>query len=544
MSRVYLPHIIDTVRTLSRRTVLKGLATLGIVPALAACNEGGRPPVGHSQPSETDTPLGSSGEVGASFEHGVASGDPDASSVVLWTRVTPDAAATIDVEWVVSEDAELTRIVDGGVFQTNADRDYTVKVVAENLQPWTHYWYQFRVGESVSVIGRTKTAPQAEMSLEQLRFAFASCAHYSMGHFNAYRGIANRDDLDLVVHLGDYIYEYGGTDPLAFPFVLTRYMEPDHEIVSLQDYRTRHAQYKTDADLQAAHAMHPWVCTWDDHETTNNSYTTGADNHTEGEEGLWVERKRVAIQAYFEWLPVREDYNPNTHPEKSLYRRLRYGDLAEFFVLDTRLEGRDPQAEDEAGAVDPSRNMMSPTQEQWLLDGLRSTPARWKILAQQTMLSQLYIAPGRVFGYDAWDGYVAQRNRLLDAFAGEEIDNVVVITGDIHTAFCNELTKDPTDSSVYTPGVSGSVGVEFVCPSITTQGFPPVVAEGLRLFNRHMMYAEGALETGHGYVVVTATPERCEGAWKYSLSVLTPIALERDGPSWGVNSGETTLSQS
>jgi len=527
----YLQALQEQRFRITRRSLLQTLGLVGVAPALTHCGSSdGGPNNGDGGIPPTD--------VVVSFQHGVASGDPHDDSVVLWTRVTPETEGPVAVSWRIARDEAMTDLVSADTFLTNADRDYTVKVEAGGLEPFTQYWYQFQVSDVVSPVGRTKTAPAGDASLDQVRFAFTSCALYAMGYFNAYRGLANRDDIDVVFALGDYIYEYGGSDPLAIPFALGRAMLPDHEIVTLEDYRTRHAQYKTDADLQAAHAAHPWICTWDDHETTNNSHTTGADNHTEGEEGTWTQRKHDAIQAYFEWLPVREAVNPNRHPDQHLYRNIRYGDLVEFFVLDTRLEGRDPQPADAEEAADPARHMISPTQEAWLLDGLRTTPAKWKILAQQTMISQLNIAPGSPFSLDPWDGYVAQRNRLFDAFASDDIDNVIVITGDIHTAFCTELTKDPDDRDAYTPGERGSVGVEFVCPSITTQGFPPAVINLLQPFNRHIRYAEGALDTGHGYVVVTATPQTCDAAWMYALSVLTPLQAERPGPVWGVDDGD------
>lgn len=533
MGKVKLEHVDLPLAKLDRRSVLKALATLGVAPALAACGDVGE----QRQGPAPDV----GGEVPVRFLHGVASGDPEEDSILLWTRVTPDTEAPVPVAWELAADPDFMDVVASGVFVTDASRDYTVKVEPQGLDAHTTYWYRFRSGDAQSSLGRTKTTPQASAELDQLRFAFSSCAWYSMGFFNAYSGIAAKEDLDLVFTLGDYIYEYGGDEALSTPFALGRYMEPAHEIVSLQDYRTRHALYKTDLDLQAAHAAHPWVCTWDDHESTNNSYTDGADNHTEGTEGGWEERKRIASQAYFEWMPIRDKYSPYQGANGALYRRFRYGNLVEFFVLDTRLEGRSPQAETAEEAAAEDRHMMSPEQENWLLNGMRSSPAKWKVIAQQTMLSQLLIAPGRPFGYDAWDGYVAQRNRLLSAFEG--IENVVVLTGDIHTAFCNELVADP-DAAEYQPGVRGSVGVEFVCPSITSQGLPPAAVNALQPFNRHMRYAEGSLETNHGYVVVSMTPQRCDAAWMYSLSVLTPTKLERAGPIWGVNSGEATLTQS
>ena len=511
----------------TRRAFLKGLSTFGIAPAFAACTgseSAGVPPASGS----------------GTFQHGVASGDPYSDSVVLWTRVTPAEDAPVAVEWRIARDPDMTDVLISGVFATDATRDFTVKVLPSGLAADTHYWYQFATADAVSTIGRTKTAPRAEASLDAVRFAFTSCAYYSMGHFNAYRHIADRDDLDVVLTLGDYIYEDGGDEPLATPLVAGRYMAPAHEITTLSDYRVRHALYKTDPDLQAAHARHPWICTWDDHESTNNSHATGADDHTPGEEGIWSERKQASVQAYFEWMPVREAFNPNTHHGVHLYRRIRYADLVEFFVLDTRLEGRDPQAADQTEAEAAGRRMISAEQEAWLLDGIRQTPARWKIIAQQTMMSQLFSLPRSPFSYDSWDGYVEQRGRLLDAF--DASGNVVVITGDIHTAFACELTADPTDRAAYAPGDRGAVAVEFVCPSVTTQGLPPAVVELMRSYNRQIRFAEGALGAGHGYVVVTATHDRCEGAWFFS-NALTRGDYERTGPVWFVGDGGRALSR-
>jgi alkaline phosphatase D len=319
-------------------------------------------------------------------------------------------------------------------------------------------------------------------------------------------------------------------------------------MTSLADYRLRHANYKSDVDLQAAHRQHPWICTWDDHESTNDSHTTGAQNHTEGSEGVWSNRKRFSIQAYFEWMPVREAFNPLTHPDQHLYRRLRYGNLLDIFVLDTRLEGRDPPPANAAAASEANRRIMSNTQEQWLLNGLVSSTATWKLVAQQTMIGLLYTTPGNSFTLDAWDGYLAQRARLLDFIGGQNpsgqpIQNVVVITGDIHTAFATEVTKTPTDTTAYVPGLRGSVAVEFVCPSITSVGFPEVRA--LQQTNRHLRYAEASGDGGHGYNVLDITPQRCQSEWFFNATVLQPSDIERAGlmSVWKADAGVPYLSQ-
>lgn len=246
------------------------------------------------------------------FLHGVASGDPLADRVVLWTRVTgdADAPAEIPVSWVIAEDPALKRIVGAGVTLTSQDVDFTVKIDAEGLKAEKTYYFRFRSLGHSSPIGRTKTLPKKDRALERLRLAFASCSNYPYGFFNAYGAIAQRPDLDAVLHLGDYLYEYANGE-YGDGSAIGRVPNPDREIVSLADYRARHAQYKTDPDLQEAHRQHPFIVVWDDHETTNNSWRDGAENH-QPEEGDFQARKAAAIQAYFEWMPLRGEQRDDT----------------------------------------------------------------------------------------------------------------------------------------------------------------------------------------------------------------------------------------
>lgn len=512
---------------LSRRTILQALATLSLGPGMLACSQGDAPD--EAMIASTDN----GGELSVQFLHGVASGDPYAESVVLWTRVTPSHEQAISVHWAIYADEDLNDEINSGLITTDARRDFTVKLVAHGLQPYRHYWYQFKVADTFSPVGRTKTAPTAATTVDHLRFAISSCALFSFGYFNAYGGIARQDDLDVVFSLGDYIYEYGADELFGTAVLPGRKMQPAHQTVSLDDYRIRYALYRTDTDLQAAHAQHPWICTWDDHETANNSYDDGAANHDPAVDGPWDERKRAAIQAYFEWLPVRDEFNPNTGGH--LYRRFEYGNLIDFFVLDTRLQGRD-QPVSRGTPDDPQRMMMSSQQEHWLIQQLRASKAQWKFIAQQTMMTQLDVVPGVAFLPDSWSGYSVQRDRLLDAFGGQDggpaIDNVVVLSGDIHMTFCNELTQNPRDRGRYTPGTAGSVGVEFVCTSVTTPLSAPIVTDQVfRLSNPNIRYSEGTSDASHGYTVFDVASAQVEAHYHYPLSILLKTDYERiQGP--------------
>lgn len=312
--------------TTSRRDLLK-LGAISFGAAAAACTQA-KPLLPY--------------EGSVTFAHGVASGDPGLDRVIVWTRVTPQADGPVPVRWVVAKDKELTQIVKLGDFTTNAERDYTVKVDVTGLKPGLVYYYGFQVGESRSVAGRAKTLPQG--AVEAVNFVVCSCSNYPFGYFNGYEAIAARADaLDAVLHLGDYIYEYGangyGGEVAAR---LGRVVDPTTEIVSLEDYRKRHALYKSDADLQAAHAAAPWITVWDDHEITNNPWRDGAENHDPDQnEGDWETRKRVALQAYYEWMPVRDPAEGGAR--EAIYRSFQFGDVATLIMLETRLVGRDLQ---------------------------------------------------------------------------------------------------------------------------------------------------------------------------------------------------------
>ncbi|MEX0813096.1 MAG: alkaline phosphatase D family protein [Chitinophagales bacterium] len=380
------------------------------------------------------------------FYHGVASGDPLSDAVIIWTRVTTQDPS-ITVNWAIATDTSMQNIVNSGTANSNASLDYTVKVDVTGLNPASTYYYQFEYDGAHSLIGRTKTAPNA--AVDQLRFAVVSCSRYEDGFFNAYESIAWHNDIDAVIHLGDYIYEYAVGTTIADRDTL----QPPNEIITLEDYRIRHAHYRLDEQLRLLQQQYAMITTWDDHETANNSWTGGADNHDPGTEGSWANRKAAGIQAYMEWLPVRQPMN------NLIYRVIEYGPLAKIMVLDTRLEGRDEQvdATNTQAINDTARTILGKVQFDWLNDNLSNSTSTWNVLAQQVMMASLQFG-GQTFNSDQWDGYNADREKLYAHILDNNIENVVVLTGDIHTSWANNLENNAGDS----------VAVEFVSTSITS----------------------------------------------------------------------------
>ena len=512
------------------------------------------------------------------FYHGVASGDPTATGVMLWTRVTPPTDLVVPVAWRVATDAALANVVKSGRAQADRSTDYTVRIDATGLQPGTTYYYGFTALGANSVTGRTRTAPSG--AVDQLRFAFTSCSNYQQGYFNAYRGVAERADLDAVLHLGDYFYEYGagiyGDTQLVDR---DRAHEPLQETTGLDDYRVRYSLYRLDPDLAAAHQQHPWITVWDDHESANDSWTGGAENHNEflgidtitgdslfADEGSWAVRKGEAVEAYFEWLPMRR---PDARGEtERIYRRLSYGPLAELNMIDTRLEGRMEQLATKGSAaagtvsVDTTRwlaadrTLLGVQQRDWLVGGLQRSQARWKIIGNQVMMTQLALHPvlsGRRAPFtnlDAWDGYPAERGRILGALQTGRIPNVVVLTGDIHTTWASDLPLNPF--SGYNPATgAGSVAVEFVTPSISAANLnenlgtapPPESAPTANEIGIRQAYPQ--LKTvefdEHGYTVLDLTPARAQADWFYANDIRTPGTGERFSRAFFTATGENRL---
>lgn len=485
---------------------------------------------------------------GSPFLHGVASGDPLEDRVVLWTRVTgdADAPAQVVVIWSISKTPSFERLVASGATVTGPEVDHTVKVDPDGLKPAATYYYRFRALGHDSAIGRFRTAGRG--NLARARLAVASCSNYPYGYFNAYAAIARRADLDAVLHLGDYLYEYGnGT--FGDGTTLGRVPNPDHEIVTLADYRARHAQYKTDPDLQEAHRQHAFIPVWDDHEVTNDAWQNGAENH-QPDEGDFEERKAAAIQAYFEWMPIRAQLRDGTG---RVYRSFHYGRLFDLFMLDTRLAGRDQQVVnpcDGASIGDPNRQLLGEEQEAWLLSELEHSArrgVRWRLLGQQVMFGQLInvLAPGGcIFNPDQWDGYAAARARVLDKLTADAIDNVVVLTGDIHSSWGNDLTGTPFNPLSYDAATGeGSLAVEFVTPAVTSPGVDDpaqaaLLAGALRQTHPHVKYVD---LFHRGYALLDVTRERVQCEWYHVATIMERSADETLAHALQVVSGTNHL---
>jgi alkaline phosphatase D len=499
-----------------------------------------------------------------SFEHGVASGDPLQRRVILWTRVTPSAKPRVVLlRYVVALDPQLRHVVDRGVTLTGPERDYTVKVDAEGLRPGTTYYYRFMARGASSPIGRTRTLPAG--ATPRLRLAVVSCSNHAAGYFNAYRRIAEHADLDAVLHLGDYLYEYGPNQ-----YGSLRTPEPPNEMVTLSDYRTRHAQYKRDADSQAMHRQHPLIAIWDDHEITNDAWQGGAENHTEGAEGTWDERVRVGLRAYYEWMPIRTvDRNDRRRNERSF----RFGDLLDLSMLEQRLGARSQQLPAtipvpglgnvfaQVGEFsNPARTLLGAEQEAWLAQRLRAAPTRWKLIGQGVMFAQLKAqgAPlaaggGLFFNSDQWDGYQPARDRLYAVLKGDAnhppVENCVILTGDIHSSWAADLSQDPnnpdTASGGYNPATGeGSRAVEFVGTSVTSPGLDDPsgsTAAFLRSVNPHFKYIE---LTRRGYMLLDVSAQRAVCEWWYVDTVASISNIQTFGTALEVQHGSNRLQPS
>lgn len=508
------------------------------------------------------------------FCHGVASGDALEDRVILWTRVSPQGnPAAVDVNWTIATDADMANVVTNGTFTTDASRDYTVKVDATGLTENTWYFYQFEAFGETSEIGRTQTIPSSLTSVSDFCFALASCANYEGGYFNAYGEIAKRNDLDAVFHVGDYFYEYGSG---TYGSEGSRSHAPIIEVTTLDLYRARHANYKLDPDLQAAHRQYPWYMSWDDHETANNAWAGGAENHDATTEGTWEDRLDAALQAYYEWNPVRDIDLSAGIPA---YRTINVGDLAKFYILETRLEARSEQVElpnvdqlylDPAtylsdinnltaiytanqAAVDPNRTMLGNDQKNWLTAEMSSSSATWNVIVQQTVMAGLPIvdltAPNPALGgasladffasqtggldigsyvplsYDNWDGYQADRFWLYGTMAALNVSNPVVLTGDIHSSYANTLLTDPTTFE--------TIGAEFV----TTQ-----IAGNLRSYGVSddsvktlIPYIGHFRQLNNGFTVIGLNANQAQADY-YNI-----VSTQGPGPEWNLPVGFTGI---
>lgn len=557
------------------RTSLAGLS----LPALVACgSDNSAEPVAGAPTSPTDTsPPAPLPDVNAllnpqgAFPWGVASGDPTQAAVVLWTALAP-ANSDVDeiplqLEYVLMDEplADMAqwdaRFEQGpvqvlGTFLAFKDRDYTVKVDLGNQALYAEsrftdgqipslaanqsMLYRFVAGSQASRIGQAKTLPAVEV--EQVKFATLSCSNLPAGLFSVYE-MVRREPLDFVIHLGDYLYEGGGGGAGLSRNGVPRTPSLQKEMVTREEYVLRHQQYKADPELQALHATHPMIAVWDDHEITNDAYKDGAENH-QPDEGDYQERKATAIRTYYNWMPLRERFSRDAQtlapdPREVIYRDFQIGDLCSLIMLDTRIVGRDKQAEIMAVDPDrfnPERQLLGFEQRRWLSDRLfeaKQQGSVWTVLGQQVMFGQLNIleAPQvalfdqKLLGnlvsinMDQWDGYVAERNRVFNFIKDIGIENLVVLTGDIHTSWAIELYENPVALIGANP-LQRSLGVEIVTPSVTSSGFPDEVADLvstiLPLVNPHIKYSE--LRT-KGFALIDMQREQMTVTWKYAQSI-------------------------
>ncbi|AIV05377.1 alkaline phosphatase [Vibrio harveyi] len=551
--------------SLSRRDFIKAVSSGAVATTLTACG---------SDDSDA-TPTGS-------FEYGVASGDPTQTQVIIWTRVTT-AASYVEVTWQVSRSEDFSTIEQSGTFATDTSRDFTVKVDVQNLNPSTQYYYRFMVGETTSIVGMTQTLPEG--SVDKASMAVVSCANYPAGYFNVYKEILKQhqtESFDVVLHLGDYIYEYGASGYASEDAArLGREPSKGTECITLDDYRKRYAQYRQDQDLQALHAALPMIVVWDDHELANDAWKNGAENHQDNE-GSFVDRRAAAAAAWTEWLPVRE----NTFSNMLIYRQFSFGDLINLMMLDTRLVGRDqpldyfslnaPTMDSIGGLVAQSRSadreLLGTEQLAWLMNAFNSQDAKWNVLGQQVLMSRMEL-PSSVmlamfqlfnatdeqkmdallavnsaisnyladpssdtiklpYNLDAWDGYYVERERVYEIAKASE-GHFVCLAGDTHNAWTSEL-KDVSNNPV---------GVEFATSSVSSPGLEeylalePVAIAQMEYTLPHLVSELQWTDIKQrGFMRVTFTPEKAQSTW-YMLSsvkdknyqVTTKMASTTDG---------------
>ncbi|EHE7893940.1 alkaline phosphatase D family protein [Vibrio parahaemolyticus] len=533
--------------SLSRRDFMKVVSSTAVATGLIGCG---------SDDNES---------VAVSFEHGVASGDPTQTQVIIWTRVTT-AASYVDVSWQVASDMEFLNVVQSGVFTTDTGRDFTVKVDVQNLNANSQYYYRFIVGEMMSEVGQTQTLP--EDGVEKASMAVVSCANYPAGYFHVYREILNQHEqspFDVVLHLGDYIYEYG-TGGYASEDAAALGREPSKgaECITLDDYRKRYAQYRQDADLQALHAKLPMIAVWDDHELANDTWKNGAENHQD-DEGSFIDRRAAAAAAWTEWLPVRE----NTFSNMLIYRQFSFGNLVNLMMLDTRLVGRDkpldyfslsaPTMEAIGGLVAQSRSadreLLGTEQLAWLMNEFNTHDAKWNVLGQQVLMSRMELPSSvmtamfqlftsteekkteallavntAITGYladpsadpislpynlDAWDGYYVEREKVYQ-LAKASSGNFVCLAGDTHNAWASEL-KDVSNNPI---------GVEFATSSVSSPGLEkylaldPVAIAQMEYTLPHLVSElQWADIKQRGFMRVTFTADAAQSTW-YLVSTI------------------------
>ena len=550
---------------LDRRSFLKGAAASAAL-GVAACDDSGPPPVAATPaptPAPTPSPAPSpTPTTPPSFKHAVASGDPLPTAVILWTRLS-DVSTDTPAQWQIATDEAFAQVVASGTAVALAASDYTVKVDAAGLAPATSYFYRFTSGGVASPTGRTRTAPVAAVA--SLRFAVVTCSDITRGLYNAYARVAELEDVQAVIHLGDYIYETGRIDRV-------RPHDPPRRITTLADYRRRYASYRETIELQNVHIAHPMIWVWDDHETCDAAWRHGADpaDHEPETDGPWELRRAAGMQAASEWLPIRL---PEPGRFERIYRHFSFGPLADLTMIDTRQIGRSQQVENNAEQgflqtgdfTDPARTILGMEQEAWVAEQFARAEHTWRLIGNQVILSPLKIAgTPRATGTsvfannDQWDGYEPARDRFLDA-AAAAVENLVVLTGDVHASMAFEIARDPNNPASYLPVTGrGSEGVEFVTPSISSGGDqanpasetddPEAFAEALitagsevlRASNPHLKLFDASK---NGYLLLTVTPESLRADFWLVPTVLELTDEQALGYAFDVAVGSNTLTE-
>lgn len=471
------------------------------------------------------------------FYHGVASGDPLIDRVIIWTRVTPvDSVASVSVRWEISSDENFETVLRSDTLSTSPAKDYTVKVDVTNLTPGTRYFYRFISFGRTSMVGRTRTLP--DQSPDSITFAVVSCANWEFGYFNAFARIGEKE-LDAVLHLGDYIYEYatgkyGNKNS-------DRKNIPAHEIVTLNDYRTRYSQYHLDKGLQTARQNHPFIVIWDDHEVANDVYSQGAQNH-QPEEGDFMTRKAAAKKAYYEWMPIREG--------EKLYRSFQYGDLVDLIMLDERLEGRVKPLD---SLNDPAyskeyRSMLGQEQLEWFQNELKDGKS-WKVIGNQVMftpLDQSAANPKHGINLDSWGGYPLERNKIADFIQSNSIKDVVFLTGDTHASWALEVINDPKTSPLR--NVKTPFAVELGTTSISSGNANEYASDEEVMktekkfleINKHLKFTN---QRDHGYLLLTLKERAATAKWHYVDKLLEIDPSERVGQRFTIPRGRPNLTR-
>lgn len=519
-------------------------------------------------------------ELGAgTFAHGVASGDPKPTGMIIWTRISPAAPnSNLGVKWEVSASADFGRILKSGIYTAKPSSDWTVKILLSGLKAGQQYFYRFHTNTQTSPIGKFKTLPIG--NVESAHFAVVSCSNFPFGYFHAYDHIAKQGELDAVIHLGDYIYEYGTAGYGGKTGEkLGRKHQPAHEILTLEDYRARHAQYKVDTASKAMHAAHAFIPVWDDHETANNSWEAGAENHTSETEGDWEERRRAALQAYYEWMPVADP--AAGHSPEQFFKSYEWGDLLTLATIETRLTARSEQldyknvlpkiksAQDmtdfqENVLGSPDRYMLGDKQLRYLSKTLRKSKRNkkpWRVICNQIIMAEViapdmtafkdtqaikelektwpdvkeflaFTALGLPLNLDAWDGYPAAREKLFETAAQANARDLLVLTGDTHEFWANELR---------TKG-GAKAGIELGTGGVTSPGSATYFGEAAQTFSQQLVSGNDMVKyhdpSHKGYMRLTMTPNATNVKFISVGDITKPNYVAKEIATFTINPGE------